>query len=128
MKIVRKQETKQYQNNEFCTAIEYPTKDKDISVALIELKGRYPSKGTVLNEKCKELAYVIKGSGKLVVENKEVTLKEGDLASIAPGEEYFWDGNLTLLVPCVPTWYPEQHKQDKGLHPSFDKGFRLRLQ
>jgi len=92
-------------------ALEYPIKDKDISVALIELTGRYPNKGIVLNEKCKELAYVIKGSGKLVVENKEVPVEEGDLVSIDPGEKYFWDGNLTLLIPCTPAWYPEQHKE-----------------
>jgi mannose-6-phosphate isomerase-like protein (cupin superfamily) len=110
MKIVRKRETNSHQNNEFCTASAYVTGDKDISVALIELKGRYPSKGMVLNEKCKELAYVIKGSGKLVVENEEIFLEEGDLVSIDPGEKYFFDGKMTLLMPCAPAWYPEQHK------------------
>jgi mannose-6-phosphate isomerase-like protein (cupin superfamily) len=113
VKIVRKQETVPHQNNEVCEAFAFPTNDKDISVALIELTGRYPTKGTVLNEKCKELAYVIKGSGKLVVENKEVLVEEGDLVSIDPGEKYFWDGNLTLLVLCVPAWYPEQHKESE---------------
>jgi mannose-6-phosphate isomerase-like protein (cupin superfamily) len=111
MKIVRKRETSSHQNNEFCTAASYPIGDKDISVALIELKGRYPSKGMVLNEKCKELAYVIKGSGKLVVGDEEIFVEEGDLVSIDPGEKYFWEGNLTLLMPCVPAWYSEQHKE-----------------
>lgn len=111
MKVVRQRQSSKHQNNEFCTAVEYPTGDKDISVALIELKGRYPSKGIVLNEKCKELAYVVKGSGKLVVENEEISLGEGDLVSIDPGEKYFWDGNMTLLMPCTPAWYPEQHKE-----------------
>jgi mannose-6-phosphate isomerase-like protein (cupin superfamily) len=111
VKIVRKQEAKSYQNNGFCIAVEYSTGDKDISVALIELTGRYPSKGTVLNERCKELAYVIKGSGKLVLNNKAFSLAEGDLVSISPGEKYFWDGNMTLLMPCAPAWYPKQHKE-----------------
>ena len=113
MKVVRQREASPHQNNEFCTATAYPTGDKDISVALIELTGRYPSKGTVLNEKCKELAYVIKGSGKLIVENKEVLLGEGDLVWIEPGEKYFWDGHMTLLMSCTPAWYPEQHREIK---------------
>lgn len=111
MRVVRQRETNPHQNNEFCTATAYLTGDKDISVALIELTGRYPSKGMVLNENCKELAYVIKGSGKLVVENEEVILEKGDLVSIYPGEKYFWDGHMTLLMPCAPAWHPEQHKE-----------------
>lgn len=111
MKIVRKQEAIQHQNNEVCKAFEFPTNDKDISVALIELTGRYPAAGAVLNEKCKELAYVIKGSGNLVVENQDVSLNEGDLVLIEAGEKFFWDGNMTLLMPCAPAWYPQQHKE-----------------
>jgi nucleoside-diphosphate-sugar epimerase len=36
--------------------------------------GRYPDAGWVTNLKCKELAYVIRGVGKLVVEGNEVFL------------------------------------------------------
>lgn len=111
MKVVHQQQSSNHQNNEFCMARAYPTGDKDISVALIKLTGRYPSKGMVLNEKCKELAYIIKGSGKLGVENEEISLGEGDLVLINPGEKYFWDGNMTLLMPCVPAWSPKQHKE-----------------
>gem|GEM_PF-2374449 len=27
------------------------------------------------------------------------------------GERYFWDGQMTMFVPCTPAWYPEQHKE-----------------
>ena len=98
MKIVHKDQTKEFKNSETCTAIEYPMDDKDIN-------------GAVINLKCKEMAYVIKGSGKIIIEEKGVELKEGDLVLVEPGEKYFWEGNLVMFVPCTPAWHPEQHKE-----------------
>ncbi len=85
--------------------------DKDINGAVIELNGRYPHEGRMMNEKCKEMAYVIKGFGKVVVENNEIQLKEGDLILIEPGEKFFWEGIMTLFMSCTPAWSPEQYKQ-----------------
>jgi len=113
MQIIKKSESIKHQNSKLCDAFEYPTKDKSISGALIELRGRYPSEGFVVNEECKEMGYVIKGSGRLIVEDKEVDLSEGDLVLIDSGEKYFWDGDMTLFMPCAPAWYPKQHKQTK---------------
>ena len=67
--------------------------------------------GRVINLKCKELAYIIKGSGRLVVEDKETKLNEGDLVLIEAGEKFFWEGNMRMFMPCTPAWYPEQHKE-----------------
>jgi len=111
MKIIKKNQAEIHKNSGDCTAIEYPLGDKDINGAVIELNGRYPSKDRVVNLKCKEMAYVIKGSGKLVVEEKEIKLSEGDLALIEAGEKYFWEGNMRIFMPCTPAWYPEQHKE-----------------
>ena len=72
MKIIHKNQTNQHVNSKGCTAIEYPLGDKDINGAVIKLYGREPDKGRVVNTKCKELAYIIKGSGKVVVEGKEI--------------------------------------------------------
>ncbi len=113
MKTVHKNQTEKFKNSDSCIAIEYPLKDNDINGAVIELSGRYPDEGRVVNLKCKELAYIIEGSGKLVVEEKEVKLEEGDLVLIEPGEKYFWEGNLKMFIPCTPAWYPEQHKEVK---------------
>lgn len=109
MKVVYKHQTKEFKNSEVCTAIEYPFEDKDINGAVIKLNGRYPNKGRVVNLKCKELSYVISGCGKLVVEGKEVVLREGDLVLIESGEKYYWEGKMMMFVPCTPAWYPEQH-------------------
>jgi mannose-6-phosphate isomerase-like protein (cupin superfamily) len=111
MKVARKNQSEQHQSSDHCLAIEYPIDDKDINVAIIELTGRYPSAGRVVNLECKELAYVMKGSGKVVIEDQEINLGEGDMVLMEPGEKFFWDGNLTLFMPCAPAWYPEQYKE-----------------
>lgn len=113
MQIIYKNQTNTHKNSDKCVAIEYPLNDKDISGAIIELKGRYPNKGRVVNEKCKELAYIIKGSGLINIENKEFEIQQGDLILINPNEKYYWDGNLTMFMPSAPAWYPEQHKEIK---------------
>ena len=109
MKIIHRHQTKKFQNSDSCTAIEYPLGDKDINGAVIELNGRYPENGRVVNSKCKELAFIIEGQGKLVIEGQEAELGQGDLVLIEPGEKYFWQGNLKMFIPCTPAWYPEQH-------------------
>ena len=113
MKIIHKNQTEEHKNSDVCTAIEYPLGDKDINGAFFELSGRYPKEGRVVNMECKELAYIIEGSGRVVVEEQEVKLNNGDLILIEAGEKYFWEGNLKMFVPCIPAWYPEQHKELK---------------
>lgn len=95
-----------------CIAIEYPLGDKDINAAVIKINGRYPERGRTVNEKCKELAYVIDGIGQLTVEGKTVELKKGVVVLIEPGERFYWEGqNLEVFMPCTPAWYPKQHKK-----------------
>lgn len=110
MKLIRRSAVEGHKASEATIVSEYATGDKDINVAVIKISGRYPSTGRVMNEKCKELGFVMEGSGKIVVEGEEFLFQEGDLISIEPGEKYFWDANAILLVPTVPAWYPEQHK------------------
>lgn len=93
------------------TAYEYPILNNTLHGAVIELTGRYPEKGRVVNEKCYEAGYVVKGSGKLFIEGEEITFEEGDQIMIKPGEKYYWDGTATLFMPTTPAWYPEQHKE-----------------
>ena len=111
MKIIKKDQAKVYKNSDVCTAIEYPLGDKDINGAVVESNGRYPDKGRVVNLKCKEMAYIIKGSGKVIVEGQEIEFKEEDLILIEPGEKYRWEGNFIMFVSCAPAWYPKQHKE-----------------
>jgi mannose-6-phosphate isomerase-like protein (cupin superfamily) len=110
MKISLKSQRKKFKNSGHCTAYEYPLDDPDINGAVITLNGRYPENGCAVNEISKEMAYVIKGSGRVAIENKEFPINEGDIILIDPGEKYFWQGNMELFMPCTPAWSPNQHK------------------
>lgn len=111
MKIIRKNQTKEFKNSDQCMGVEYPLDDKDINGATAKINGRYPDKNRVVNTKCKELAYVISGSGKVVVESKEYLFNVGDVILIAPGEKYYWEGNFEIFMSCTSAWYPEQHQE-----------------
>jgi mannose-6-phosphate isomerase-like protein (cupin superfamily) len=111
MRVIHKNQTKTFKNSDKCIATEYPMGDKDINGAVIELSGRYPEKGRVVNLECKELAYILEGSGKLVIEGEEIQFTEGDLFLLEPKERYYWEGNFKMFTPCIPAWWPEQHKE-----------------
>jgi mannose-6-phosphate isomerase-like protein (cupin superfamily) len=113
MKIVRIGQRKAFRNSDNCIVYEYPLKDKDINSAIAEISGRYPDHGYVTNRKCKELVYVLKGKGRLILKNKAINFKEGDMLLIKPNEAYYWQGNMTIIMPCTPAWYPEQHVEIK---------------
>ncbi len=110
MKIIKREEAKKFTNSPACTAWEYPLGDKDINGAVIELNGRYPEKGFAVNEKCKEMAYIVSGTGKWVTEGKEIPFGADDLLFINAGEKFYWDGQAKIFMPCTPAWYPEQHQ------------------
>ncbi|MDN5274353.1 MAG: hypothetical protein JWP06_254 [Candidatus Saccharibacteria bacterium] len=111
MEVVKSNETVRYQNSESCVVIEYEMHDeKDINGAVIELTGRYPESGFVTNDVSKELVYVINGTGKLVCSNTETTLQARDMILIQPGEIYYFEGKLSMLISSSPAWYPEQHR------------------
>lgn len=112
MKIVKSTQTNLLKNSQKCIAIEYPMGDKDINGAVIKINGRYPQQGRVVNQKCKELAFVLKGNGKLFIEGNEVVVEKDDLVLLEPGERYYWEGNrLEMFMPCTPAWYPAQHQE-----------------
>ncbi len=108
MKISHQQNAKQ-RHKHACVITEHALGDPQLDCVIAEINGRYPAVGRVTNQKCKLLAQVQGGSGKLVVEGKEVSLNPGDQVLIEPNEKYFWDGQLTLFIACSPAWYPAQH-------------------
>lgn len=113
MQIIFKNQRREFKNSESCVAFEYPTTDRDINGAVIKLSGRYPDKGWAANEVCKEMGYIISGSGKLAVEDKEYEIGAGDLVLINPGEKFYWQGNMEIFMPCAPAWSPDQYKTVK---------------
>lgn len=111
MKVVAKDQAKEFKNSDVCIAYEYALGDTDINGAVIKLSGRYPETGYVTNEVCKELVYVVSGSGSLVTDKETVELSTGDMALLLPNEKYYFDGTMEMFMPCSPAWYPEQHKE-----------------
>lgn len=109
MQIVRREKAIRYEKGTL-TAFEYPTTDKEMNGAVTKIDGRYPEKGWLVNEKCKELIYVIEGSGTLVLRDQEVAFQAGDIIFVEPNEECYWQGTCTHFVAATPPWYPEQHK------------------
>ena len=110
MIIYHKNQIEEFKDIDACAIASHPQTDKDINCFMATISGRYPDSGSVVNMERKELAYIQKGSGVLVVEGEEVKLNEGDLVLIEKGEKYHWDGNMTIFISCAPAWHPEQHK------------------
>jgi mannose-6-phosphate isomerase-like protein (cupin superfamily) len=110
LEVVYQREAVASKGSPFISVFEYCMKDKEINGAKVILKGRYPERGWVENLTCKEMAYVMDGSGKLVVEGKKFLLSKGDLVLILPKEKYYWEGKMTLFVPTTPAWTKEQHR------------------
>jgi len=109
MRIIKQDQTQVFKNSDMMTSREYPFGDKDINAAVIELDGRYPEAGFVMNKVCKEIAYIIDGDGTLTTGGETHELHKGDTAFILPGEKYYFEGRLTMFMPCAPAWYAEQH-------------------
>jgi mannose-6-phosphate isomerase-like protein (cupin superfamily) len=113
MKKIKSTETNSFSNSDTCSGFEFPFEDKDLNIAVITVNGRYPEKGYLTNEVCKEIGYVLSGSGAVGKSDGEIqTLSKGDAVLIEAGEIFYWQGdNLEMLMPCSPAFYPEQHKE-----------------
>jgi len=109
MEHVKLQDTIKREPFPGCVVYEYPTKDSEINIGVAEISHRYPQQGYALNHKCTEMAYVVKGTGKLVTDSGSVVLSAGDVVLIPRGEKYYWEGKMTLILPTTPAWYVEQH-------------------
>ncbi len=110
MKHVSFLKTKVLKNNDACIAYEYPLEDRDINAVVVKLNGRYPDTGRTVNTKCKELVYIIEGEGLISIENKKININRGDVILIEAGEKFYWEGNLTMFMPCTPAWTAKQHR------------------
>ncbi len=111
MKYLAKSQARKFTNSPTCTVYEYAFGDSEINGALGIVEGRYPESDWIVNEKCKELVYVISGEGSLHTRSQTKLLSAGDAALIEPGEAYYFKGkDLNIFMPCTPAWYSEQHK------------------
>lgn len=110
MEYVHHESAVKHENSSNCIVYEYPMKNGEMSIGVAEITHRYPDEGYAMNHKCSEMGYVLKGSGKLVTETAEVNLKAGDVVYVPPGEKFYWEGTLTVILSATPAWHPQQHE------------------
>jgi mannose-6-phosphate isomerase-like protein (cupin superfamily) len=111
MRFSARSTAKKFVASRECTVWEYQLGSSKVNGSVAEVNGRYPTKGWAVNEECDELVYVISGSGKILMPDKETDIQPGDTAIIEAGEKFAWQGDeLAIFIPCMPAWRPEQHK------------------
>lgn len=111
MKVIKSKECFKGANADNCTYDEYDFGDKEIDFSTSKILGDYPKQAWCVNEKCKELIYILSGYGKLDFKNKQIEFSAGDAILIDKGELYCWKNcDCTVTMCCTPAWYPEQHK------------------
>ena len=89
---------------------EYNIEDKDINYCIVEINGRFPKEGRLMNQVCKEMVHVLEGEGTITVENNTYKLKKDDVILIKPLEKYYWNGVMRLGASCSPAWFSGQSK------------------
>lgn len=111
MKYINLENSVKFENSSKCTVNEYFFEDPDIDLCMTEITGRYPDSDYCLNEKCKELIYIIKGNGTIYFENDSINYTEGDGIIIDKNEKYYWDSKYTkAIMVCNPPFSKEQYK------------------
>ncbi len=91
----------------------YAFPSKELSITSIGVNGRHPSDITKqhIEHKLTLICYVVKGSGKFVVDGEVFEIVSGDAIFIEPNQKYYIEGDLEYLVCCSPAYYREQHEQ-----------------
>lgn len=112
MKFVKNEDSEKIINSHTSYLKEYSKKlnDKDLDFCINTISGRYPEKGYVENLKCKEICYILEGTGSINKKDEKINFKQGDVILIDKEEIYFWEGNCKIIMICTPAWYKEQCK------------------
>ncbi len=110
MEYIHKSKTSFYTGDGY-SGMDYPMQDKDINFAVIKINSRSPKTGYQTNTSCKELLYILNGSGTLYLKDKkETSFNEGDVILLDKKECYAFEGNFEAGVACTPAWTSEQHQ------------------
>lgn len=109
--LIKKSETKKFENSKNCTVWVYEYPDKNVSYATALINGRYPDEKKVTNLECEESYLVLSGYGIIHSDKGDFKISEGDMYVISKGEVYWVEGeNLSLALVNIPKWTAEQHK------------------
>lgn len=89
----------------------YTASDKQLEINHMVLNGRTPEKkGTFLCEtKVHFMMLVIKGKGKIFLEDKAFEMSEGDCVDVPARTRFAAEGyDFEYITAESPAWYPEQ--------------------
>lgn len=111
MKHVKISESEKFENAANCYGYEANFGNAPMNGALITVNGRYPATGYVTNEVCSELAFVVRGNGKVCTADETIAFELHDSVWLQPGEKFYWQGDFDIYTVCTPAFYPEQHKE-----------------
>jgi len=92
----------------------YTASDKLLEINHMTLNGRTPEKeGTFLCEtKVHFMVLIIKGKGKIFLEDKTFEAGKGDCIDVPAGTKFAAEGkDFEYVTAENPAWYPEQHKE-----------------
>lgn len=113
MKIVKKEDAKQFKYAETSSVLEYSINlnEKNLDFCINTINGRYPEKGYFSNLECEELCYVLEGVGSIYKKGEEaINFKSGDVIFLNKKDIYYWKGNFKVAIVCTPAWTKEQCK------------------
>lgn len=110
MQLVTSKQTNVLHPTKSTAIFEYLMDEEGISGSVAEIHGRYPEEGFAVNEVCKELVFIINGTGDIVTEKDNTSFVVGDSIFIDRGEKFYWQGNFTMFMATTPTFSPDQHK------------------
>lgn len=112
MTIIQSSQAKKIQATPTTAIWEFIMEDKTISGAITQINSRYPEAGFAVNEVCKEIAFVLSGSGYIIIPTTKRLIGVGDLVFLDKGESFAWEtkGALTLFMATTPKFDPKQHK------------------
>ncbi len=108
--IITSENTNRVANSEKCIAHEYLFGSKNTSLALIEMRDRYPDTGFARNKVFEEIVFVLDGNGKITIEEKNYKIKKNDAVLIKPNKKYCYEGKLKLITFTSPAFKPENHE------------------
>jgi len=85
--------------------------NSEVGISYQTLTMRSPQSGQHLNRETNEIYFIVKGTAKFVVGDKEYDVSEKDVVVVAAGiAHYIETGTLTYLTVTRPDWKFEQYQ------------------
>jgi|SRR3989338_3188938 len=107
--LVKKKDSVKEIGTKECSVWDYRLPEKDLGISVQKITSRFPKTGWSRNSVCKEVCFILSGSGIVCVENKAHKVSRGDVVVINPGEKsYAKAKSMEILVVTSPDWYPDQ--------------------